>query len=118
MKLNLRNGVLAVALATVPAGMWAMQAAQTAYTGVVSDDMCGVKHTMDAGHSDADCVRMCTQDNGAYALVVGQKAYTLDANAAQRATLNKLAAKRVIVKGTLKGDTLKVASVTPAPPAR
>jgi hypothetical protein len=115
MKLNLRNGVLALALTSVPAGVWAMQAAQTAYTGVVSDDMCGVKHTMDAGHTDAECVKMCTQDNGAYALVVGQKAYTLDANTAQRAELAKLAAKRAIVKGTLKGTTLKVASVAPAP---
>lgn len=116
MPMNCRNALLTLALASalLPFGLRAAQV-NTTYTGVVSDDMCGVKHTMDPGHSDAECTRMCVKGGSAYALVVGQKAYTLHTkNAQQAAVLNKYAAKRVVVKGVLKGDTLEVSSVAPA----
>lgn len=116
MLLNRRNGIATLTLAAclIPVGMWAQHAA-TAYTGVVSDDMCGVTHTMDPGHTAAECTRMCVKDGASYALVVGKKAYTLaTTNKQELATLDKYAGQRVVVKGTLKGDTLAVSTVAPA----
>lgn len=105
---------MALAAGLIPVGLRAMQV-NTTYTGVVSDDMCGAKHTMMPGGSDADCTRMCVKGGSAYALVVGQKAYTLATSDKQQvATLDKYAGKRVVVKGTLSGETLKVHSVAPA----
>src|ERR1035438_7556385 len=46
------------------------------FTGKVSDAMCGAKHT-EAGIAPADCVRVCVKKGAKYALVVGDKVYTL-----------------------------------------
>lgn len=81
------------------------------YVGVVSDTMCGKKHMM-PGKSDADCVRECVQAGAKYALVVGDRIYTLDANPA---TLSAFAGKKVQVSGELKGTTLSVVSIHEAP---
>jgi hypothetical protein len=76
--------------------------------------MCGAKHDM-GGSSDAACVRMCVSGGSNYALVVGTRVYTLStADKQQRATLDKYAGERVVVKGTLSGTTLKVATVAAA----
>jgi hypothetical protein len=47
------------------------------FTGTVSDAMCGAKHMMEG--DDAACLRACVQKGSKYALVVGDKVYTLDA---------------------------------------
>lgn len=85
----------------------------TVYTGIVSDDMCGTSHTM--GGSPTECTRMCVKGGSAYALVVGDKAYTLvTTNPQQLVTLDKYAGARVMVRGTLSGSKLTVHSVTGA----
>ena len=78
-------------------------------TGVISDSMCGATH-MAKDKSAAECTRMCVQQGQKYALVVGQKVYTLQGHEAE---LDKLAGQRVSVKGTASGDTLTVNSVMP-----
>ena len=86
--------------------------AQT-FTGTVSDAMCGAKHMM-AG-DDAACLRACVQKGSKYALVVGDKVYTLDVK--DKATLDaleKLAAAKATVKGEVDGDTIEVSSVAAA----
>ena len=60
-----------VGLATVPA--LAAGKSQT-LTGEVSDAMCGAKHEMG---KPADCTRACIKHGSKYALVVGDKVYTL-----------------------------------------
>lgn len=86
--------------------------AQT-FTGIVSDAMCGAKHMMEG--DPAGCVRACIQKGSKYALVVGDKVYTLDANdKATLDTLDKLANQKAKVKGTTDGDTIEVRSVAPA----
>jgi hypothetical protein len=61
------------------------------FTGKVSDTMCGAKHH--EGISPADCVRACVSHGAKYALVVGNKVYTLDtADQATLGQLNKLEA--------------------------
>jgi hypothetical protein len=83
------------------------------FTGTVSDAMCGAKHMMEG--DDAACLRACVQKGSKYALVVGDKVYTLDAK--DKATLDKLdklAAAKATVKGTSDGDTIEVSSVAAA----
>ena len=86
--------------------------AQT-FTGIVSDAMCGAKHMMPG--DDAACLRACVKKGSKYALVVGDKVYTLDAK--DKATLDKLdklAAAKATVTGQANGDTIDVSSVAPA----
>src|SRR6266496_6173379 len=96
--------VLSTGLAVVPS-MAAASSTQT-FTGKVSDAMCGAKHT-EAGIAPADCVRACVQKGANYAMVVGDKVYTLKTS--DKATLdelNKLAWEQAKVTGTASGDTI------------
>jgi UTP-glucose-1-phosphate uridylyltransferase len=78
------------------------------YTGTVSDAMCGAKHMGDA----ASCTRGCIGKGSKYALVVGDKVYTLEtSDKAALATLDKQAGAKVIVTGTEKDNTITVNSV-------
>ncbi len=102
--------VLSAGLAVVPT--MAAGTTQT-FTGKVSDAMCGAKHT--EGIAPAACVRACVQKGAKYALVVGDKVYTLDtSDQATLAKLNKLAWEQAKVTGTADGDTISVKSVTAA----
>jgi hypothetical protein len=83
------------------------------YTGVVSDAMCGAKHMM-AG-DDASCTRGCVGKGSKYALIVGDKVYTLDtSDKTALDTLDKQAGAKVTVMGTEKDDTITVTSVKAA----
>jgi len=94
----------AVALRVKAAG------AATTLTGVVSDAMCGAQH-MAKDKSAADCTRGCVKSGEKFALVVDKKVYTLQGHEAE---LDKYAAQKVTVKGTVSGTTVTVESVTPA----
>ena len=85
-------------------------AATKTLTGVVSDSMCGAKH-MAKDKSPAECTRMCVKQGMQYALVAGNKIYTLEGHEAE---LDKLAGARATVKGSVAGDVVTVASVKPA----
>ena len=84
--------------------------AEKTLTGVVSDAMCGRTH-MVKDKTAAECTRMCVQQGQKYALVVGQKVYTLQGH---ESDLNKFAGQRVTVKGAVSGDTVTVSSVAAA----
>jgi hypothetical protein len=80
------------------------------FTGKVSDAMCGAHHMMSG--PEADCTRACVGKGSKYALVVGDKVYTLDTdNKAALGSLDKLAGGNAKVTGTLNGDTIAVATV-------
>lgn len=84
-----------------------------AFTGTVSDSMCGAKHAMG---DPAPCTRACVGKGSKYALVVGDKVYTLEtSDKAALATLDKQAGAKVTVTGTEKDNTITVTSVTAAP---
>jgi hypothetical protein len=105
------TAVLSTGLAVVP-GM-AAGSTQT-FTGKVSDAMCGAKHS-EAGIAPADCVRACVQKGANYALVVGERVYTLKtSDQAALDELNKLAWEQAKVTGTASGDTIVVNAVTAA----
>lgn len=85
--------------------------AQT-FTGEVSDSMCGTKHMME---NKADCTRACVSKGSNYALVVGDKVYTLHtSDKAALDQLNALAGEQAKVSGTADGDTIEVSKVTSA----
>ena len=100
-------GILTLsALSALPA-----LAADQTMTGKVSDAMCGAKHQM-AGN-DAACTRACVKQGSKYALVVGDKVYTLDTtDKAALDKLNELAGANAKVTGDVKGDTIAVKSVS------
>jgi hypothetical protein len=79
------------------------------FVGEVGDAMCGNKH-MEG--TPADCTRACVSKGSKFALVVGDKVYTLDtSDKAALAVLDKQAGKQAAVTGTLNGDTIEVSSV-------
>jgi hypothetical protein len=85
--------------------------AQT-FTGEVSDAMCGAHHMMEG--SKAECTHACVGKGSKYALVVGEKVYTLDSSDKKVLDeLNKLAGEKATVSGTADGDTIKISSVSP-----
>ena len=79
-------------------------------TGQVSDAMCGAKHQMPG--DPAACTRSCVQHGSKYALVVGDKVYTLEtSDKAALDKLNDLAGSNAKVTGEVNGDTIVVKSV-------
>jgi hypothetical protein len=96
-----------VGLAAVPA--LAAGKSQT-LTGEVSDAMCGAKHEMPG--KPADCTRGCMKHGSKYALVVGDKVYTLEtSDKAALDKLNDLAGEKAKVTGEVDGTTVTVKSV-------
>ena len=91
----------------------AFAAKAQSFTGTLSDAMCGAKHMMPG--DDASCTRACVGKGSKYALVVGDKVYTLDtSDKAALATLDKQAGAKVTVMGTEKDNTISVSSVKAA----
>jgi hypothetical protein len=83
------------------------------FTGVVSDAMCGKQHMMEG--DPAACLRACVQKGSKYALVEGDKVYTLDTeDKTALATLDQLANKKATVRGQANGDEIEVSSVSAA----
>jgi hypothetical protein len=79
-------------------------------TGQVSDSMCGAKHQESA--SPADCTRACVKHGANYALVVGDKVYTLQtSDKTALDSLDKLAGAKAKVTGDVDGTTINVKSV-------
>ena len=89
---------------------FALAQADQALTGTVSDSMCGKKHMM-PGKSAAECTRVCVKGGSDYALVVGDKVYTLKGD---RAAIDKFAGAKVTVNGKLSGSTVTMASIKAA----
>jgi hypothetical protein len=103
-------GILAVLSA---ASLLCMAAAKPkTFTGEVSDSMCGTKHMM---ANKAECTRACVSKGSNYALVVGDKVYTLNTtNKAALDELNTLAGAQAKVTGTMNGDAIDVSKVAAA----
>jgi hypothetical protein len=85
-------------------------AAKRTFTGEVGDAMCGRKHM--EGETAADCTRACVAHGSKFALIIGDKIYTLEtSDKTALAVLDKQAGKTATVTGTLDGDTITVSSV-------
>ena len=95
----------------VGASVWVFGASKSqTFTGEVSDSMCGASHMM-AG-KEGDCARACASKGSSYALVVGDKVYTLKASdKAIQDKLSELAGEQAKVTGTPDGETIEVSQV-------
>jgi len=99
--------LMLIGLAAVPA--LAAGKSET-LTGEVSDAMCGAKHEMQG--KAAECTRVCMKHGSKYALVVGDKVYTLEtSDKAALDKLNDLAGAKAKVTGEVDGTTIAVKSV-------
>lgn len=83
------------------------------FTGVVTDTMCGAKHTMMKDQPDDKCVRMCVKGSSEYALFDGQNVFKLS----DQSKPARFAAQKAKVTGALdlKTKTIKITSIEPAP---
>lgn len=78
------------------------------YVGVVSDSMCGAKHSH-ASKAAAECVAKCVKGGSQYVLVSHGKVYKVD----QQDQFAQYAGRMVRVEGTLSDDSIAVTSVSP-----
>ena len=100
--------IIFLAVLAVAAPAWA--GSKRTFTGEIGDSMCGRKHMQDT--PAAECTRACVAHGSKYALIIGDKIYTLDtSDKAALTMLDKLAGKMATVSGTLDGDTITVSSV-------
>ena len=106
MRLPISALFISVALLTLAA---CDQSIQT-LTGTISDAMCGAHHMMQ-GATAAQCTRECVKQGSDFALVIGDKVYTLNATKSQ---LDKFAGEKVVVKGKVSGTTISVDSISPS----
>jgi hypothetical protein len=103
--------ILLTAVASLAFAVSAFAAKAATFTGTVSDSMCGAKHMGDP----AQCTRGCVSKGSKYALVVGDKVYTLETSDKKALdTLDQQAGAKVTVTGTEKDNTITVASVRAA----
>ena len=111
-KVAVSLGALLLGMLITVSPALAASKAQT-FTGEVSDSMCGAKHMMPG--NAAECTRACVGKGASYALVVGDKIYTIYAkDKAALAELDKLAGQKASVNGTLEGDKIIASSVSAA----
>lgn len=104
MKSKFMTAVLFCILAT----MAFAETGQQTFTGVVSDSMCGKQH-MAKDKSAAECTNERVKAGSDYALVVGDKVYTLTGDKAQ---IDKFAGEKATVTGRVKGETINVSSIS------
>jgi hypothetical protein len=87
----------------------AVQAAPQTFVGSIGDSMCGAKHMM--GGSAKDCTLECVKGGAKYILIgPNGKIYQLSDQKKPEA----FAGAKVKVTGTLKGDSITVASIEAA----
>jgi hypothetical protein len=101
---------LIVFFVTALLNLYALPGGKQTFTGEVGDAMCGRKHMED--EPAAECTRACVSHGSKFALIVGEKIYTLETgDKAALATLDKQAGKTATVVGTVDGDSIQVSSV-------
>ena len=82
------------------------------FIGFVTDELCGARHDMGSGKSAAECARTCARNGAHYALLNGEKRFTLADNSNQLASI---AGQRATITGRLNGNQIQVAAVRSAP---
>jgi hypothetical protein len=103
-------GVATLALAGL--GVLVYAAGTQTLTGEISDSMCGAKHMM---ADKAACTRACVKKGSKYALVSGDKVYTIESS--DKVVVDKLdalAGEKVKVSGTVNGETISATKVVAA----
>jgi len=87
-------------------------ATEQIYEGMVTCSRCGARHSAARGKTAADCVRICAHDGASFALVDGEKTYTLEGDPT---LLKTLAGERVRISGVATGNTVRVVALVANP---
>lgn len=95
-------------LLSLAASLFAVSAMAESWTGTISDSKCGAKHA-DASEKSMACVKACVGRGGEAVFVVGDKVLKLDA--ASKAKIAEHLGHKVVIDGSLEGETVTVASV-------
>ena len=99
-------------LALAGLGVLAYAAGSQTLTGEISDSMCGAKHMM---ADKAACTRACVKKGSKYALISGDKVYTIESSdKSVEDKLNALAGENAKVTGTVNGETISATKVIAA----
>jgi hypothetical protein len=106
--MNIRKATIAFGLFTALSTADLATAAPQTLTGVVTDDMCGKKHTMMPGKTDGECIRACVKAGSKYSLLVGDKIYVLMGNSN---SFDRYAGKKVRVSGDMRGTVIAVRAI-------
>ena len=80
------------------------------FTGTLTDSMCGKKHATPTAAS-MKCTKECLKGGADYALVSGDKVYTLKGD---KAELDKFAGVAVTIEGQSDGKVITVKSIKSA----
>ena len=78
------------------------------FTGLVTDDHCGARHDMGSDKSPSECAKACVRNGAKYALIDGDRTYSLEGNSEE---LAHAAGLRVTIVGWLEGNTIEVNSI-------
>jgi hypothetical protein len=76
------------------------------WSGTISDAMCGAQH-VNASKDDVACAQKCVKGGSPAVLVVGDKVYKIDNQAAVKDHIGH----KVTVTGTLTGDSVHIDTV-------
>lgn len=76
------------------------------WSGVISDEHCGAKHTA-LSADDKACIQKCVQGGSPAVFVVGDKVFKID----NQEAVAKHIGHKVNITGSLKGDTVHVDSL-------
>jgi hypothetical protein len=89
-----------------------VKAGTKTFVGNVSDSMCGLKHMM-PGKSDKECTLECVKAGSKFVLadLANGKVYQLS----DQKKPEPLAGQKVKITGSLRGDTISVITIEPAP---
>jgi hypothetical protein len=108
---SMQMGSLAV-LAGLLLASPALAAGKQTLSGEVGDAMCGKAH-MEG--TPTECTRTCVSKGSKYALVVGDKVYTLETtDKTVLALLDQQAGRNATVTGTVNGTSIEVSSAVAA----
>jgi hypothetical protein len=91
-----------------------VMAADTTWTGQISDAMCGASHKemLSKGETDKECTLECAKADGSFVFVTGGKVYAL--TNPRLKGIEDHAGETVKLTGTLEGKKITVKSVEPA----
>jgi hypothetical protein len=77
------------------------------WKGTISDEMCGKKH-VNATKEDIECAQKCVKGGSPAVFIVDGKVYKIE----NQDAVKEQVGHKVIIKGTMTGDTIHVDGVT------
>jgi len=86
--------------------LFASAAFAETWSGTISDDACGAKHTA-ATPADQRCAASCIKSGGKAVFVAGDKVYAID----NQAAIKGHEGQKVTITGTMTGDSVHIDSV-------